>query len=483
MKHHEVEVERPRRPVDIEISEDADELSSPSSYPVKVTVERLDAIDEESRIEIVHAKFVVGADGAHSWVRKALGIEMEGEQTDYIWGVVDMVPETNFPDIRNRTAIHSVNGSCMIIPREGDTVRLYTQLSDTDVVGLSGRIDKSKMTPQKLLSVSRKIFHPFELRDPKEIEWWTIYIIGQRVASSYSVKDRVFIAGDACHTHSPKAGQGMNASMNDTHNLAWKLVQVLRGWSNPSLLKTYEHERRKYAQDLIDFDKGFAALFSGKPRTEENDNGVSHEQFLQAFQTFGGFTSGIGVHYSPSAIVDPRHQKCAEKLIIGQRMHPQIFVRAADIRPVEIQDLLPADVRFKVLFFVGNLTETRIAELNLLAEELSKPSSVFHKYSADGNISTVFDIITITAGKKDDINYLLVPVFFRPHWSKVLLDDTDVTGSKGGHAYEIFGIDPKQITLVLVRPDGYVGTIVPSTAVADLENYFLSFLVPRCLDS
>jgi phenol 2-monooxygenase len=140
--------------------------------------------------------------------------------------------------------------------------------------------------------------------------------------------------------------------------------------------------------------------------------------FIRAFQTFGGFTSGIGVHYSPSAIVDPRHQKCAEKLIIGQRMHPQIFVRAADIRPVEIQDLLPADVRFKVLFFVGNLTETRIAELNLLAEELSKPSSVFHKYSADGNISTVFDIITITAGKKDDINYLLVPVFFRPHWSK-----------------------------------------------------------------
>ena len=99
-------------------------------------------------------------------------------------------------------------------------------------------------------------------------------------------------------------------------------------------------------------------------------------------------------------------------------MHPQIFVRAADIRPVEIQDLLPADVRFKVLFFVGNLTETRIVELNSLAEELNKPSSFFHRYSADENISTVFDIITIASGKKDDINYLRVPAFFRPHWSK-----------------------------------------------------------------
>jgi len=99
-------------------------------------------------------------------------------------------------------------------------------------------------------------------------------------------------------------------------------------------------------------------------------------------------------------------------------MLPQIFVRAADIRPIDIQDMLPADVRFKVLFFVGNLTETRASELKLLAEESNKPSSVFRKYSLDGNISTVFDIITITAGTKDDTNYLSVPAFFRSHWTK-----------------------------------------------------------------
>ena len=62
--------------------------------------------------------------GAHSWVRKTLGIALEGEQTDYIWGVVDMVPDTDFPDIRNLTAVHSNNGSCMVIPREGDLVRM-----------------------------------------------------------------------------------------------------------------------------------------------------------------------------------------------------------------------------------------------------------------------------------------------------------------------------------------------------------------------
>ncbi|KAF9233477.1 FAD binding domain-containing protein [Melanogaster broomeanus] len=480
MNLHGVKVERPVAPCAISISDDADDLSSLSSYPVKVALERLDMVDEQIRTETVRAKFVVGADGAHSWVRKAVGISMEGEQTDYIWGVVDMIPDTNFPDIRNRTAIHSENGSCMIIPREGDKVRLYIQLSDRDVIDpLTGRVDKNRMTAEKLLEVAKKTLHPFWIRNAQEVEWWTIYIIGQRVASSYSVKERVFIAGDACHTHSPKAGQGMNASMNDTHNLAWKIVQVLRGWASPSLLKTYELERRKYAQDLISFDKEFSHLFSGKSRTAENQDGISHEQFLVAFQTFGEFTSGIGVHYSPSAIVEVKHQKCAQSLTIGQRMLPQVFVRAADMRPIEIQDMLPADTRFKVLLFVGHLADRRITELNLLAEELSKCSTFLHKYGADGTISSVFDIITITSGMKEDIEYLNVPKLFRPHWSRVLLDDTDVTGSKGGHGYERFGINPDEVTFVIIRPDGYVGMVAPSTALEDIDRYFGSFFIPR----
>ena len=73
---------------------------------------------------------------------------------DYIWGVIDTIPETNFPDIRNRCAIHSENGSCMVIPREGDKVRLYIQLSDKQVVDpATGRVDKSKVTPEHLLQV------------------------------------------------------------------------------------------------------------------------------------------------------------------------------------------------------------------------------------------------------------------------------------------------------------------------------------------
>lgn len=82
---------------------------------------------------------------------------MEGEQTDYVWGVVDMVPDTDFPDIRNWSAVHSLNGSCMVIPREEDKVRLYIQLDgDAFIDATSGRIsDKTDIGPLQLLEVTR----------------------------------------------------------------------------------------------------------------------------------------------------------------------------------------------------------------------------------------------------------------------------------------------------------------------------------------
>ncbi|KIN94739.1 hypothetical protein M404DRAFT_167448 [Pisolithus tinctorius Marx 270] len=482
MAHHNLRVDRPVKPLTIELSRDQEHLRSLSSYPVKVTLARLDATIDTEKLEVVHAKYVVGADGAHSWVRKALGITMDGDQTNYVWGVVDMVPDTNFPDIRNRAAIHSKNGSLMIIPREHDKVRLYVQLSEKDVVDPeTGRVSKTKWNPEKILEVARKSLHPFYISPLADIEWWTIYMIGQRVASRFSVEDRVFIAGDACHTHSPKAGQGMNASMNDTHNLAWKIAQVVRGWADPSILRTYESERRKYAKDLIDFDKRYATLFSGKPRTSDNQDGVSHEEFFKAFETAGSFMSGIGLRYGPSVIVNAKHQSCAENLIVGQRMLPQVFVRAADARPVEIHDLLPADARFKIIVFLGSMEEeSRLAEINALANELGSPTGFLRRYSMDGQTSSpMFDLITIVAGKKEKFNYLSVPLVFRPHWSKVLLDDTDATGRKGGGAYERFGICSNSITFVIVRPDGYVGMVAPATASRDVNEYFTSFLTLR----
>ncbi|KAF8997916.1 FAD binding domain-containing protein [Cyathus striatus] len=476
MQKHGVQVSRPVVPMSVQLTQDESKLKDPKAYPVRVVLKSLQPTDSHSDTEVVHAKFVIGADGAHSWVRKSFDIAMEGEQTDYIWGVVDMVPDTDFPDIRNKTAIHSLNGSCMIIPREGDKVRVYIQLGNKDVIDTSsGRLDKSKIGPEQILEVAKKSFYPYTFKTPAQFDWWTIYIIGQRVASKFSVNERVFIAGDACHTHSPKAGQGMNASMNDTHNLAWKLCHVLRGWAGIPLLKTYEFERRKYAQDLIEFDRQFAKLFSGKPRTELNQDGVSHEDFLKAFQTFGGFTSGTGIRYEESIITNATHQAHASKITVGQRMPPQILMRAADCKPVDIQDYLPSDTRFKLIAFTGNTSApAQRSHLQKVADEIK---TVLQKYTLT-NIYDVFDIISISSVTKADVRYTSLPELFRPHWSKVLMDDTDVQGKQGGDAYSNFGVSFNG-ALVVVRPDGYVGTVLPLQNVQELDGYLSSFMEMR----
>ncbi|KAG2159491.1 FAD binding domain-containing protein [Suillus bovinus] len=468
-----VEVERSTIPTSIELSKDEDELKDPTSYPVRVALQRLDKSKDEQE-EIVHAKFVLGGDGAHSWVRKQFGITMDGEQSDSIWGVVDFVPDTDFPDIRNKCLAQSNHGSLFVIPREKDYVRLYVQLEDKDVIDpATGRVDKDRMGPEQILETAQKLLEPYKLVQKSDFLWWTIYSVGQRVASKFSIKDRVFIAGDACHTHTPKAGQGMNASINDTHNLAWKIALAVRGWADMSLLSTvYESERRKFALELIAFDKKWSTLVCGQPLTEENSDGVSPEHLMKTFQT--DFTSGIGIHYHPSLAVNDRYQELAGGLVLGKRVPPYKFMRAADARPFELQDLLPSDFCFKLLVFTGEfndpLQQTRVESMVV---DMQKRESFLNRHTTPGN--SPFDIITISKGRKDKFNILRLPTLLRSHWSKVFVDDTDPAGSFGGEGYSYYGVGSEG-ALVVVRPDGYVGAIAPLDHVKVIDSYFASFM-------
>jgi 2-polyprenyl-6-methoxyphenol hydroxylase-like FAD-dependent oxidoreductase len=184
--------------------------------------------------ESVRARYVVGCDGARSTVRRSMGKKLVGDAANQAWGVMDVLAVTDFPDIRYKCVIHSSQGSMLIIPREGGyLVRLYIEL---DKLGSDERVAERDISIEQLIDGGRRIFAPYSL-DVKEVAWWSIYEIGQRMCDRYDDAGgesgtrlpRVFIAGDACHTHSPKAGQGMNVSMRDGFNLGWKLASVLRG--------------------------------------------------------------------------------------------------------------------------------------------------------------------------------------------------------------------------------------------------------------
>ena len=185
-----------------------------SQGPINVTVERPDKA-HAGQTEHIRAKYVVGCDGARSGVRQTIGVEMKGDFANQAWGVMDALLVTDFPDIRLKTAIHSANdGSILIIPREGGYLaRFYIEL---DKMSAGERVSSKNVTAEVLVERAKKIFKPYTF-DVREVAYWSVYEVGQRLTDHFDdvpkgerqERDpRVFIAGDACHTHSAKAGQG-----------------------------------------------------------------------------------------------------------------------------------------------------------------------------------------------------------------------------------------------------------------------------------
>ncbi|MGH6677180.1 MAG: FAD-dependent monooxygenase, partial [Xanthobacteraceae bacterium] len=279
---------------------------------VDVTLERLDP-PHQGQTETVSARYVIGCDGAHSAVRASMGRELCGDSANHAWGVMDVLAITDFPDIRCKSLIQSAkDGSMLIIPREGGYLaRLYVELAKLE----SGeRVASRNTTLDDVIAKAQRILSPYRL-EVKEVPWWSVYEIGQRLTDKFDdvpeeeVATRlptVFIAGDACHTHSPKAGQGMNVSMQDAFNLGWKLALVLRKRCPPPLLHTYSAERRAIAKELIDFDREWAALIaSDRGDRSAADIGMTQTYFVR----HGRYTAGTATHYRSSILTgESAHQ-------------------------------------------------------------------------------------------------------------------------------------------------------------------------------
>src|SRR6185369_17179454 len=320
-------------------------------HAVTVSLERLDA-GHEGEVETVRARYVVGCDGARSTVRKPIGRELRGDSANHAWGVMDVLAVTDFPDIRLKSLIQSASdGSIIVIPREGGyLVRLYVELTNLDA---GERVANRNITSDDLIAKARRILHPHTL-DVKEVAWWSVYEIGQRLTDRFDdVPDeavgtrlpRVFIAGDACHTHSPKAGQGMNVSMQDGFNLGWKLASVLRKRCAPRLLQTYSAERQAIARELIDFDREWAALLA-------SSKGFDPVQTQSYFVRHGRYTAGTAAHYRPSVLTgEATHQHLATGFVIGTRFHSAPVIRLADAKPVQLGHTVKADGRWRIFAF------------------------------------------------------------------------------------------------------------------------------------
>ncbi|BGP16518.1 hypothetical protein JCM10213v2_004520 [Rhodosporidiobolus nylandii] len=438
--------------------------------------------------ETVKAKFMVGCDGARSWVRKQLGLSLEGESANSVWGVLDAICLTDFPDIRLKCTIHSKeSGSILVVPREKDLVRFYVQLGSTKP---GERIDRSAITPGSIVETAQRIFYPYKLECP-HLDWWTVYEVGQRLCSTVTLDNRVFLAGDAFHTHSPKAGQGMNTSMMDAFNLGWKVEAVLRGKASPDILQTYSTERHKTAQELIDLDYQLSRMFAAKPKKDENDGeGVSLQQFKEFFTRMARWASGTAVHYHPNLLIEPDSaSSLACGLPAGERFESHMVVAIADARPWHLADRFISDGRWRVVFFAGDIREReQRLKLEKVAAFFDSPSGPLRRFTPAGDdLDSVIELLTVISNPRTSVEPTEFPEVLWPPkkpwgsraYDKLYADDSSpVTPDQRGEIYKNLQIDPRGC-LVVVRPDQTVSLVCSLDEPEQVGAFFSRFLVPQ----
>lgn len=560
MERHGQRVHRPWGFVDFKFVKD-------DSRPVEVTLEKMEPVQETTNQggaptyvvkptgvkKTVRTKYLVGCDGGRSKVRSRMeerhGVEMKGDWVDTLWAALDCVVETDFPDVRKIAAIHSKShGALYIFPRENNEkgepiIRAYTQVNRLTGQKHSGdvREQKDKVTAEMVMTAINEIAHPFHF-DFKTVEWFTCYPIGQRLVSRYSLpggvqsdgvqfdSHRIFLAGDACHTHSPKAGQGMNTAIIDAQALSWRINLAEKGLADrETLLATYHEERHRTGKQLIDFDATYSALFSGEiPKSHPELMNASEEKlkevFFNAQRQNAGFTTGVGVTYDDNVLVhrQPRRlglrASVTDKLEAGRRLTPSWATRWVSSTPVrivhEVQFTAPGGFRLYVCGGDPRYTGPRLEAFGRYLS--SNPRSFLQRFRAssqkpgntlshgyyhekpvalntglrgfDTEENPFFHLLLIL--KANRFSFELTDVErYGPLRSWLYADDLEPGGDRlseedgddsVGGLHRKWGIDPSKGAIVVCRPDGYVGVVVPLDEAEGgwdaLERYFDGFL-------
>jgi len=452
------------------------ENTGDSDYPVTVTLVRTTGpLQGEERT--VRAKYVVGADGARSKVRESIGATMAGNQANHAWGVMDVLAVTDFPDIRTKCSIQSEAGNILLIPREGGYLfRMYVDLGELDD-GDNRAIRAT--TIEQIIAKANEILHPYTL-DVRNVAWHSVYEVGHRLTDRFddvpieeigSRTPRIFILGDACHTHSAKAGQGMNVSMQDGFNLGWKLGHVLERRSPETLLATYSAERQVVAKNLIDFDKEWSTLMATKP--EDLDDPSELEDY---YVRTAEFPAGFMTEYAPSMLVgEPTHQALATGYPLGKRFKSAIVERVCDGNDVHIGHEAKADGRWRIYAFADAARAGEASAMTDFAEWIARaPDSPVVAYTPEGaDIDAWFDVKAIYQHDHTGVDIGAVPDAFKPTVGPFELVDLE----------KVYAVDPTRDifdergvdrggVIVVVRPDQYVANVLPLTATAELAAFF-----------
>ncbi|KAI6082322.1 FAD binding domain-containing protein [Hypoxylon rubiginosum] len=366
--------------------------------------------------EVIRAKYVVGADGAHSCVRRsATGLVFEGSAYPQDFILCDTsIRNANIP--WNRFSLCMGRGSLAVFPLKDGTCRV-----------VASRMGPKQTEDPKLEDFQTMLnqLHPDagELYNPT---WITQFHLHHRGVNGYR-DGRLFVAGDAAHIHSPAGAQGMNTGIQDAINLGWKLAKVIRGQRPDSFLDSYDRERRPIGQHLLESsDKMFTWGCSSNPFFVTFRN-LLFKWVLPWFVSSRSrrvniykFISEFGISYKDSSVVATA-PGYSGKVRGGDRV-PDHLIRSSGKEKRFLELITPETYHLVLFAGAGSSAATK--------GDLLKAQSQFEDRNLDR--AKVHTIVSDTGDDDAASGY------------------TDV----GNHLHEEFGISKP--SYAYIRPDGYV---------------------------
>ncbi|KIW03590.1 uncharacterized protein PV09_05344 [Verruconis gallopava] len=423
----------------------------------------------------VRCRYLIGCDGSRTTVRKAAGIDSEGSRTEDKWVRVDgVLKSTTMPKPTSYGSLESpIYGNVLWIPLDHGATRIGFCLKEERRKLYGSNVgDREVFIREAELSVA-----PFKI-EFERVDWASVYSVGQRLACSFWAKESVFLAGDAAHSHSSGAGQGMNTGVQDAVNLGWKLAMVLTGTLKREVLSTYNDERWRNADRLIKYDKDISSLIGGRLPVGWTGSKDPNVALAEIFKEATGFNTGLTIGYDPNIAIwrDDRESELGRH---GQKSaHTSTSVipapaipgyRAPDVQlllpalrqPCWLHDLTPNVARFFILTFLGSIAESNLVRYRSFKSALQLNSKL--DLSAQAELGRNVDIEQCIRGSCAEYwpvcCITVLPYEVDNAWTAL---GTDPIGSvyhdtidRG--AARRWGVDDDSGAVFILRPDGFIG--------------------------
>ncbi|KAI1324185.1 FAD binding domain-containing protein [Xylariaceae sp. FL0255] len=454
-----VEVIENHKFLDLEISEDV-AVGEKGRVQAKILDTSLGSGNE--RGYTIGCRYLIGCDGTKTKVRDAANIASDGCRTEDKWVRVDgVLKSTTMPKPLSYGSLESkVYGNVLWIPLDHGATRIGFALKE-ERRRLYDVVNEEVYVKEALLSIA-----PFKA-EYERVDWASVYSVGQRLAKNFWTGKSVFIAGDAAHSHSSGAGQGLNTGVQDAANLGWKLALVLRGVMKPEILETYEPERRPSASKLIKYDEDISVLISGRLPKGWKGSQDPNDALSEIFRETTGFNTGLNIAYAPNMAIwrdrnaSFRSQDFSDQdlsvptpAIPGYRAPDVTLLRPGLWSPVWLQELTPNLAKFYVLIFTGKSLVSRNSFHNF-------KSGLGQSYNAGSVLAGNETYAAMT--RAWPVEYItILPEKVSNVWIELGGDALgNVYYDDGGSAGRRYGVDKIAGAIFVLRPDGFIGARFP----------------------